>query len=332
MRRSSYRLLVRRPFVPVFVLAVSGALFACTDAGESQATGGAPVGTSVASVTGSVQSGSFQLPYIVEGTGRPAIVVGSSKYYQRVFSQNLRQHLRLVFMDHRGFAPSPGPMDTTAFALDTLIADVERVRQDLNLGRVVVIGHSGHAFMALEYAKKYPESISHVVMIGIAPDLSPASTAARDEYWQTFASAERKAVQDENMRRLSDEQIAQLPVSDGRKFIATYIRNGPQAWFDPRFDSTPFWEGVDVDMGMFNYVWGRVFRDIDITEGLDGLTLPVFLALGRYDFLVAPPSSWDNLRARFPDLTLQIFEQSGHTPQYEEAALFDGELVRWLSR
>jgi proline iminopeptidase len=52
--------------------------------------------------------------------------------------------------------------------------------------------------------------------------------------------------------------------------------------------------------------------------------------LGRYDFLLAPPSAWDPVKDKFRDLTIRIFEQSGHTPQYEEAALFDTVLLEWL--
>lgn len=65
------------------------------------------------SQAGTISAGPFQLPYIIKGTGQSAIVIGCSRYYQRAFSQNLRRHLRLVFMDHRGFAPSPGPGRTT---------------------------------------------------------------------------------------------------------------------------------------------------------------------------------------------------------------------------
>ena len=282
--------------------------------------------------TGSVMSDGFELQYIVEGTGPPALVVGSAPYYSRAFSDNLREHLRLVFMDHRGFAPSPGVRDTTAFALDVLIDDMELVRQSLDLGPVVVIGHSGHAYMALEYAKTYPEHVSHVVMIGISPDLSEARAEAAERYWNEFASPERKAMMEENLRHLPDEEIARLPVSPGRQYIRTYIRDGPRIWYDPSFDSSPFWEGIDINMDMFNHVWGRIFRDIDITQGLDTFDRPVFLALGRYDFLLAPPAVWDPLRPPFRDLTVRVFEQSGHTPQYEEAAAFDRELIQWIHR
>jgi proline iminopeptidase len=277
-------------------------------------------------------SDGFELRYIVEGTGPPALIVGSAPYYSRVFSEELRKHLRLVFMDHRGFAPAPGVRDTTAFSLDVLIDDIERVRQSLDLGSVVVIGHSGHAYMALEYAKTYPQHVSHVVMIGISPDLSAASAEAAEQYWNDFASPERKAMMEENLRSLPDEEIARLPISPGRQFIHTYIRDAPRIWYDPSFDSTPFWEDVDINMDMFSHVWGRIFRDIDITRGLDTLTHPVFLALGRYDFLLAPPSAWDPLLPLFGDITVRVFEQSGHTPQYEEAAAFDRELILWIYR
>jgi proline iminopeptidase len=278
---------------------------------------------------GSIDEDGFRLRYRIEGAGLPAIVIGSSVYYPRAFSENLRKHLRLVFMDHRGFGVSPGPVDVSAFALPVLVDDVERLRQTLDLDRVIVIGHSGHAFMALEYAKKYPQHVTHVVMIGIAPDLSVAGTAAADRYWQESVSPERKAALAENVRRLPDDQLAKLPPD--RQFIENYIRDGPKIWYDYRFDSSPLWVGVEVNADVLGYVWGTVFRDIDITRGLSDLTRPVLLALGRYDFVVAPPSSWDRVRAQFRDLTVRVFEHSGHTPQLEEAALFDRELIRWLS-
>jgi proline iminopeptidase len=216
-------------------------------------------------------------------------------------------------------------VDTAEFALDRLLDDIERARQELGLGRVAVLGHSGHALMALEYAKKYPAHVSHVIMIGMAPDLSAASAAAADLYWQESVSPDRKAVLEENFQRLPDERLAQLPPDE--QFIRTYVRNGPRIWYDPRFDSSPLWEGVEVNRDMIDHVWGCVFRKIDITNGLATFDRPVFLALGRYDFLVAPPAAWDAMRSQFRDLTVRVFERSGHTPQYEEATLFDAELV-----
>ena len=278
---------------------------------------------------GVVPSGLFKLQYRIEGEGTPAIVIGFPNYYARVFSQNLRSHLRLVFVDHRGSAASPGKVETEEFTLDRIVDDIELVRETLGLGRVAVIGHSGHAFMALEYAKKYPANVSHVIMIGIAPDFSASSGQAAQASWEALASPERKATLEENRRNITDEELAGLP--PGERFIKNYIRNGPFAWYDSGFDSTALWQGVDINTDMFDYVWGELFRDIDITRGLDLFDRPVFMALGRYDFLVAPPSSWEPIENRFSDLTIRVFENSGHTPQYEEPDLFDREVLAWMT-
>jgi proline iminopeptidase len=44
---------------------------------------------------GAISASPFQLSYVIEGVGRSAIVIGSSRYYPRAFSQNLRNHMRL---------------------------------------------------------------------------------------------------------------------------------------------------------------------------------------------------------------------------------------------
>ncbi len=277
---------------------------------------------------GTVPAGPFRLRYQIDGVGKPAIVIGSSVYLPRAFSQNLREHLRLVFLDHRGYAPSPGPMDATAFSDDKLIDDVERARQQLELGRIIIIGHSIHSVMALEYAKKYPDNVSHVVMIG-SPALNADNDRLMAQYWEKFASPERKAALEENQRRLPDEQLAQLP--PGQRFIQTYIRDSPLIWYDPHFDSSPLWEGVESNDDYERaFELGLVFPKYDITQGLDTFDLPVFLALGRYDFVEAPPSAWNPVRPKFHDLTIRVFDRSGHWPHYEEAAVFDKDLLRWM--
>ena len=280
--------------------------------------------------TGIVSVHPFQLPYVIEGNGQSAIVVGTSKYYPRAFSRNLRKHLRLIFMDHRGMAPSPGQVDTSEFELDKIVDDIEILRQQLGLGRVMVIGHSGQSYMALEYGKKYPDNTSHVVMIGIAPDLSSQNAELAEKNFQNMANADRLAAEKENMRAIPEEKLRGLPPDEA--FITGYIRNAARIWYNPRYDCTPLWEGVKINMDMFEYVWGKLFAEIDITKGLEDFHCPVFLALGRYDFIVAPPSSWDPVKSKFKNLTVRIFEKSGHTPQFEEPDLFDEELLTWMNK
>ncbi|MBD1939816.1 alpha/beta hydrolase [Microcoleus sp. FACHB-68] len=278
------------------------------------------------SLRGYVYSSGFKLQYIVEGKGVPAIVVGSSLYYSRTFSNNLRNSLKLVFVDHRGFSPPYDCKDTAQFQLDRLSDDIELVRKELGFDQIIVIGHSGHAFMALEYAKKYPAHVSHVVMICAGPNLSQEGHLAAQRYLNDSVCPERKAALAENLARLPQE----IEAAPEKAFITYCLLMAPKSWFDYNFDATKLWEGVEVNMAMFDYVWGEVFRDIDITQNLDKLQAPVFLALGRYDYLQPPAYLWESVRDKFSNLTIRIFEKSSHAPQFEEPALFDKELVEWL--
>jgi proline iminopeptidase len=275
---------------------------------------------------GTVRSGAFDLGYSVEGSGRPALVIGSSVYYPRVFSADLRRHLRLAFVDHRGFARPSGAVTAAAWSLDAVLDDLETMRRHLDLGRVVVIGHSGHGYMALEYAKRFPNAVTHVVMIATGPSHAPEPMALAERAWEEAVCPERKARFAADMARLP-EAIAADPA---RRFVAFCLAMGARSWFDPAFDAAPLWEGVHVNQAMFDRVWGEVFRDIDVGRGLESLEVPVLLALGRFDYLVAPAHAWDPYRPRFRDLTVRIFDRSAHTPQLEEPAAFDATLTGWL--
>lgn len=275
---------------------------------------------------GAIQSDGFNLQYIVEGQGRPAIVVGSSLYYARTFSAGLRRNLKLAFMDHRGFAPGNTRTDTVQYAMDLLVDDVERVRQTLDLGRIVIIGHSGHAFMALQYARKYPQHVSHLVMLCCGADYTPAGHAAAERYLADSVCPERKAALAAAMARLP----AAIEAAPDKAFIAFCLATAAKSWFDWTFDAAPLWAGIETNMAMFDHVWGKVIPAIDIAALAPALQVPVFLGLGRYDFLVPPAPTWERVRDRFRDLTVRIFERSSHAPMYEEPEAFDRELLAWL--
>ena len=275
---------------------------------------------------GTIQSGPFQLGYTVEGKGRPALVIGSAVYYPRTFSQALRQSLKLAFVDHRGFAPVTGEVSAADFSFDTVLEDIERVRQHLGLGRVVIIGHSGHGYMALEYAKRYPQHVSHVVMIGTGPSHSAADMQLLVQHWSEAVCPERRQTFERAMAQLPSD-IAAAPE---RRFISFCVRFAARAWFDHTYDPSPLWEGVHTNMAGIDHLWGEVFRDIDVTRGLEQLDMPVFLALGRFDYQVAPYDAWQSRRSAFRDLTFRVFDRSGHSPHQEESAAFDEELLHWL--
>jgi proline iminopeptidase len=274
--------------------------------------------------TGGVEIDGFKLRYCTEGTGPDALIIGSSIYYPRSFSQNLRKFLRLHFVDYRGFAEGP----EVELTFGTLLDDLECLRQKLDLKKCIVIGHSAHALLALEYAKKYQKHVSHVVIIGMPPHMRPDHIVMAQSNWDESVWPERKAAFERNMKLMPDEKLNLLPRD--RWFLQMNLRNVPKSWYDFNFDSTPLWQGVKPNTYVLDQMYLRFIREIDVSQGLESLDRPVLLVYGRFEFLVAPVHSWDPLRPKFKNLTVRIFEKSAHSPQYEESDLFDAELLKWL--
>lgn len=275
---------------------------------------------------GIVEVEGAHLRYRIEGHGQPCLVVGSNIYYPRVFSHELRKRLQLVFVDLRHFAASDPTFTPDRISIETYPHDIERVRQSLALGDVVVIGHSMHGTIALEYARRYPEHVRGVVAICAPPRRSDKDASAGDLLWEAEASEERKEILARQQAELTPE--VRRALSPTELWAREYVANGPRIWFDPTYDGSWLWEGVVLDVP----VWERireVFNPYDLAQGPGEITVPVLIAQGRYDYNVAH-TLWEEHRHKLPRHTYALFEQSGHTPPLEEPERFDQTLLAWV--
>lgn len=254
------------------------------------------------------------------------VVLGSSEYYIKTFSSNLYKSLRFIFVNHRGFSKTVKSLDNSAIELEHIIDDLEFVRNYLNLSNFILLGHSGHGYMALAYAKKYPQHLSHLILMNLSPYGGARNIEAANIYFQESICPERKALFDKNMRSLP-EKIAANP---NKAFIARMLAFGPMIWFTPDYDASTLWQDVPLIPEIIDYIWGKIFTQIDIANYTQDLDIPVLLILGRYDYW-NPPHLWEAYRPFFSDLTMRIFERSGHSPQLEEPDNFEHEILSWLN-
>jgi proline iminopeptidase len=273
---------------------------------------------------GIVEVEGARLRYRIEGHGQPCLVVGSAICYPRVFSPELREHLQLVFVDLRHFAASADPSLTPdRITIGTYADDIERVRRTLGLGEVIVIGHSVHGAIALEYARRYPEHVRGVVAVGADP---PGDLAEVERLWEADASEERKGVLARQLAELTPEVRAALSPAD--MFVREYVADGPMRWYDPTYDCSWLWEEVVPDMPILERL-GGLFETYDLAQGPAAITVPVLIACGRYDYS-APYTLWEEHRHKLPRHSYALFEKSGHFPPFEEPERFDQTLLEWV--
>jgi len=133
---------------------------------------------------------------------------------------------------------------------------------------------------------------------------------------------------DEARRALGLEKACVVPRD---AFAMRYVRNSPKYFYDASYDFSWAWVGRDFSVELLNRFFSVIAVDYDPRPKLSANSVPMFLALGRYDYPV-PYGMWDGVKEKIPHLTHHLFERSGHFPMLEEHALFDDLLTRWLKK
>jgi proline iminopeptidase len=274
--------------------------------------------------------GGLNLHYETEGRGLPVVIpsLAGSRFYERSFFLGARSELQTTHVELRGNRSDTGVVEGLTIA--QLSDSLRDFLDEINLSKAAIVGHSGHGFLAMDFAARYPERVSHLILAGAAPTFGAEFEAESARYWEMLASPERKAIDAENQRRLAVERD-QLSAQDA--ITRTYVLGAPRLFFDPRFDCTFLWEGTRVSAEIWDRFWGSggEWKRFDAKATLPAIKCPVLIIAGICDFIV-PPTLWYRTKDLIRDCEYALLDRSGHNPQLEEAERFDRTVLEWLRR
>ena len=259
--------------------------------------------------------------YTERGQGPTCLVLSSigTAPYEQLLPEALDDHLQLVFVDLRGGGQSTGNPEDLTF--DLVANDLDAVRRALRVDRVAVLGHSILGVLAIEYARRRPSHVSHVIAVGTPPYGDMVTLAASaTKFFELDASPDRKQVLKENLGR--------LPANASLR--QTMQAQTPLRFFDARLDTAPLFADSIVSVPLLQHLMGTLTPDWDVAAGAADLTVPMLLVLGRYDY-TTPHVVWEPVVGLLPDVTARRFEESGHHPFFEEPDLFVDVLTQWMA-
>ena len=151
--------------------------------------------------SGVLTSGGTPHPSLTEGTGLTCIVVGLASSYPQLYSDRLKQRIRFVYVDFKNSWNADSPAGVEKITLDALVDEVDQVRSGLGLDEACLVGHSAPGLVATEYTLRYPERVSHLILVSVEPYFTPDFRKKRTAYWETESPADRKAVLKRNVER-----------------------------------------------------------------------------------------------------------------------------------
>jgi pimeloyl-ACP methyl ester carboxylesterase len=138
-----------------------------------------------------------ELFYVEVGEGLPCLVMhgglGGDHSSLHPWLDPLGDVMRLVYYDHRGNGRSGRPR-SDSITFEQLCADADALREHLGFEEIAVLGYSFGGLVALEYALRYPERISHLILLDTAPTF--------DYEEEIEANARRKGATQEQLEAL----------------------------------------------------------------------------------------------------------------------------------
>lgn len=239
--------------------------------------------------------------------------------------QPLADRFTLIFYDHRCNGRSMGA-DVTTMTFENLTADAEALRVVLGFERWAVLGQSFGGNVALEYALRYPQSLSHLILVD----------TGGEQWWVNHNAPELLAKRGYNpsaveaARRFYNGQLTPgefMPTV--MKFARAYNYHSSRLTFvhdllamvsGPRMKMQP-------DALIFGYT--QLLNGWTVMDRLGEIAVPTLVMAGRDDFLF-PPEHQVALAAGIPNARLEFVECAGHNPQLERPAVVIELITRFL--
>jgi proline iminopeptidase len=231
--------------------------------------------------------------------------------YKPAFSP-LSRSLQLIYFDHRGQGRSARGLKQT-YTLDNNVEDMEALRQYLGLEKIILIGSSYGGMVALSYAVRYPQNVSHLIVIATAANSRFLERAKEILAQQGTEEQKAIAVRFWEGKFETEEQLREFFQVMGSMYSVSHNSQS----HSPASDQTI----LSVDA--INVAFGGFLRDYNILNELHKITSPTLVIAGRHDWICAPEFS-EEIAQAIPNADLRIFENSGHLIRIDQPeALLD---------
>ncbi|MBN2092770.1 prolyl aminopeptidase [candidate division KSB1 bacterium] len=258
----------------------------------------------------------------------------SSPYMRRFFNP---EKFLIVLYDQRGAGQSRPFGEIQENTTWHLVEDIEKLRQHLNLGKIILFGGSWGSTLALAYAETYPQHVAGMVLRGVFL----ATKAEIDHFYHGGVQTHFPETYNKLLSSLPDPDRRPLPA-----YLFELIQQGDsltkarciRAWaeYEIKVSSLSLPDSaVETILNSFdpsafsvleNYYMSNncFFAENQLLTNADKLRdIQLIMVNGRYD-VICPPVTAYKLQQRLPNARLIIAEGAGHwmgEPSIEQALI-----------
>jgi proline-specific peptidase len=275
-------------------------------------------------------SGGRSFEYISRGKGPATLLVhpggpGLTYHYLRGLLRLANVNLRVILFNPRGVGHSWKPRSSSEYTISAMAEDVEAIRKALHITELHLFGYSAGGFVALEYAHKYENRLTSLLLC--------ATAGSAEEVRQSNRMA--LGVASPKLRALLRE-LTRAKAFDSRE----YQRLSEQVFapFQTRFfkGTSKDWKATKLSTEVYRAMMTRTGDEFAVDGTMakwDGrryyskIEVPVLVVVGRYDFFLNPSIE---MAERIEPAHLRVLQHSSHRMILEQPTEFLGTIREFL--
>ena len=250
------------------------------------------------------------------GQGQPMIVLNGGPSFGLNYllpdMDRLSDAFRLIYYDQRGRGRSVSDTPPEEVSIQSEMDDLEAVRAHFQLDQVAALGHSWGGLLAMEYALRHPERVSHLILLDTAP-------ASHDDCELFVRERDAMAPDDTALRRvlLSRPEFSEGDPAARAEYYRVYFRATlrPPNLLDRLIAHLQQgWtrEGILKAGAIGDRLWSETYEspEYDLLPHLTQIRIPTLILHGDYDFI--PQACVAHIAEAIPDARLVVLPDCGH--------------------
>ena len=253
----------------------------------------------------------FEMAFEDQGEGLAVVLIHGYPLQRAIWApqvEALRPRFRVITPDLRGFGESQ--VTAGPYTMEMLADDVHALLQARGVRTAVVGGHSMGGYVALAFARQYPEMLRGLILVNTRPGADSAEGKANRQ------AAAVKARQ-QGSQAIADDMLPKLlsPVTlQSQPALVAQVHG---------------WMAATAVEALAHAQLGMAGRR-DSQDVLESLFLPVQVITGADDKLI-PVSESEAMARTVPGARLAILEDAGHLASLEAPAAFNVALWDFLT-
>jgi proline iminopeptidase len=290
---------------------------------------------------GFIDSHGVMIYYEAFGRGEPLVILhggpGASHDYFLPYLLPLALNNRLIFIDERGSGRSQKIENSSAYTVENMVEDVEAVRQELELGKISLLGHSCGGVLAQAYALKYQENLSHLILCSTFHSTKKMNEVLKNimgkmapELRIRIEKMEKAGLYGHGMDYEKNRYTSEYMIAAwGEGYFPYLYQNHPDPNYDPIANGNMAWD-VYREMWGSNgeYVIDGNLASVEYGDRLSTIKVPTLITAGDND--ECDPSLSREMNGKIAGSKLVILPKSGHMTFVDQPSLFISAVDEFL--